>query len=433
MGIPILTSEGFVGQRWIIDDYFRAGETLHAGDVVVVRQRTASSNLPRVFKASRSHTQRVIGIVHTPAGKEVGDQMATTGVTHDTDEYVPIVTQGIAKAFSGENMGAGDPVASTAVHATPSGKSRVSTVVKADAHDPYTVGRCLTPMLTTDTNKVVDVLVDLAGPQGAQGPSGNPGRQGAPGAPGPAGPKGEKGDPGPQGPQGAPGEDGADGAPGADGRDGRDGEGVPSYHESDVDRYLRVGRDAGTRPALVWGAAPSTQGPAGPKGDKGDRGEQGPPGQGVPTYGVPDIDKYLRVGRAGVNVPVLVWSNAPNVATGPTSLRGPAGPKGDKGDPGPRGPAGPKGDRGDRGRDGSSGRDGSDGRPGRDGSDGARGATGPRGSQGPKGDKGDRGLRGFTGPRGLTGPRGPKGDKGDRGSQGPAGTCSCGGGGGDEE
>ena len=31
MGIPILTSEGFVGQRWIIDDYFQGGETLHSG------------------------------------------------------------------------------------------------------------------------------------------------------------------------------------------------------------------------------------------------------------------------------------------------------------------------------------------------------------------------------------------------------------------
>ncbi len=166
ISMPRLSAEGFVGQRWIIDDYFRAGETLHAGDVVVVRQRTASPYLPRVFKASSSHKQRVIGIVHTPTGKEVGDQMAATGVTHDTDEYVPIVTQGIAKAFSGENMGAGDPVASSTVRATPSGKSEMSTVVKADAQDAYIVGRCLTPMLTTVTNEVVDVLVDLAGPQG---------------------------------------------------------------------------------------------------------------------------------------------------------------------------------------------------------------------------------------------------------------------------
>ena len=80
MGIPILTSEGFVGQRWIIDDYFQAGETLHAGDVVVVRQRATSPFLPRVFKAT-SHKQRVIGIVHTPASKQVGDKVAGTGTT----------------------------------------------------------------------------------------------------------------------------------------------------------------------------------------------------------------------------------------------------------------------------------------------------------------------------------------------------------------
>ena len=206
--MPRLSTEGFVGQRWIIDDYFQAGETLHAGDVVVVRQRTASPNLPRVFKASSSHKQRVIGIVHTPAGKEVGDQMATTGVTHDTDGYVPVVTQGIAKAFSGENMGAGDPVASSTVRATPSGKSEMSTIVKADAQDPYIVGRCLTPMLTTVTNEVVDVLVDLAGPQGVQGLPGSPGADGQDGALGIQGPPGA---------DGQDGEDGADGSPGIPG------------------------------------------------------------------------------------------------------------------------------------------------------------------------------------------------------------------------
>ena len=30
-GTPVLTSEGFVGQRMVIDDYFQAGETLRAG------------------------------------------------------------------------------------------------------------------------------------------------------------------------------------------------------------------------------------------------------------------------------------------------------------------------------------------------------------------------------------------------------------------
>ena len=32
MTIPVLTSEGFVGQRLIVDDYFVASETLNVGD-----------------------------------------------------------------------------------------------------------------------------------------------------------------------------------------------------------------------------------------------------------------------------------------------------------------------------------------------------------------------------------------------------------------
>ena len=79
MGEPILTREGFAGQRWIIDDYFRAGETLRCGDVVVVQERSAGSSLPRVFKATSEHKGRVIGIVHTPDNKVVGDVAATIG------------------------------------------------------------------------------------------------------------------------------------------------------------------------------------------------------------------------------------------------------------------------------------------------------------------------------------------------------------------
>ena len=68
MGIPILTSEGVVGQRWswIIDDYFQAGETLYCGDVVVIRQQ---SNSARLYRPLASHEQRAIGIVHTPAAR----------------------------------------------------------------------------------------------------------------------------------------------------------------------------------------------------------------------------------------------------------------------------------------------------------------------------------------------------------------------------
>ncbi len=382
MGIPILTSEGVVGQRWIIDDYFQAGETLYCGDVVVIRQQ---SNSARLYRPLASHEQRAIGIVHTPAAKEVGDQMATSG------DFVAVVTHGITKAFSGENMGVGDPVASSTVQATPSGKSRMSTIVKADAQDPYIVGRCLMPMLATDTNKAVDVLVDLAGPKGDRGPQGAPGLAGPQGGQGLPGPQGEQGEQGPPGANGQDGEDGQDEAPGIQ------GEPVPHYGESDMDRYLRVGRDSSTRPALVWSTAPSVQGPAGPpgplggpgsKGDKGDRGERGP--------------------------------------------TGPIGPRGPQGRTGARGTAGSDGS---DGRDGSDGQDGSDGRNGRDGADGAQG---PQGRQGPKGDRGDRGPRGYTGaqggpgeqgPPGSRGSQGPRGPKGDTGRQGPTGTCSCGGGG----
>ena len=112
MGIPILTSEGFVGQRWIIDDYFQAGETLHCGDVVVIRGTT-----PRVHKATSVHVGRVIGIVHTPAAKAVGDQAATRG------NYVPIVVKGIAQALSSGSKEVGDPVMASGTKGTPSGKT----------------------------------------------------------------------------------------------------------------------------------------------------------------------------------------------------------------------------------------------------------------------------------------------------------------------
>ena len=138
MGIPILTSEGFVGQRWIIDDYFRAGETLHAGDVVGVQQGSASQgNLPRVFKIDGDvDKRRVIGIVHTPASKSVGDQVATAGATRAEDEFVPIVVKGIAKTLCTTAIGVGDPVMASGSSAVPTGKTgRVATVTEAATHN----------------------------------------------------------------------------------------------------------------------------------------------------------------------------------------------------------------------------------------------------------------------------------------------------------
>ena len=132
MGIPILTSEGFVGQRWIIDDYFQAGETLHAGDVVGVQQGSASQgNHPRVFKIDGDvDKRRVIGIVHTPAAKQVGDEMASDG------DHVAIVVKGIAKALCTTSIGVGDPVMASGSSAAPTGKTGVvATVMEAAKHN----------------------------------------------------------------------------------------------------------------------------------------------------------------------------------------------------------------------------------------------------------------------------------------------------------
>lgn len=125
MGIPILTSEGFVGQRWIIDDYFRAGETLHCGDVAVIR-----GTIPQVYKATPTEERRVIGIVHTPSTKSVGDEAATRG------KYVSIVVKGIAKALCTTDVGVGDPVMASGSKTAPTGKTNmVATVVQAGTHN----------------------------------------------------------------------------------------------------------------------------------------------------------------------------------------------------------------------------------------------------------------------------------------------------------
>lgn len=110
MSIPILTSEGVVGRRFLIDDYFRAGETLHYGDVVGIKQSPAHSNNPRLFKLGPSfgNAFRVIGVIHTPAGKNVGDQAATGA--GDGDLVTTFCPKGIVQCVVLEPIGAGDPV-----------------------------------------------------------------------------------------------------------------------------------------------------------------------------------------------------------------------------------------------------------------------------------------------------------------------------------
>ena len=213
MGIPILTSEGFLGQRWIIDDYFRAGETLHAGDVVAVKKRSATSTLPRVFKATGSHEKRVIGIVHTPASKVVREQMATTGATEDADEYVPVVVKGIAKTLSGGAIGVGDPVMASGSSATPTAPAStpavtlgaVATVVDASTHSHSPDSDGMTGDHGAHSHTVSGIARGLQGPQGEQGVQGPAGPPGSPGAQGEQGIQGEQGSPGANGQDGAPG------------------------------------------------------------------------------------------------------------------------------------------------------------------------------------------------------------------------------------
>ena len=160
MGIPILTSEGFVGQRWIVDDYFRAGETLHAGDAVAIKQQPDPPHLPRVFKIDVNiDVKRVIGVVQTPAGKEVGDPVAEAG------ELVPIVVQGLAQVLSARAIGVGDPVTPSANSGPPPGKThQVARVGVVTTNYDAFIGRCLS--VTPWPNQVADILVDIAGGYG---------------------------------------------------------------------------------------------------------------------------------------------------------------------------------------------------------------------------------------------------------------------------
>ena len=164
MGIPVLTSEGFSGRRVIIDDYFQAGETLYAGDVVAIQQASIDrGSHPRIFRiAGDADVRRVIGVVHTPAGKEVGDQMATTGATPADDEYVSIVVQGLAKVLSDRAIQVGDPLTPSDNAWYPNGKNtQVARVGLAATNYDAFIGRCLSA--TSGPNQVADILVDVAG------------------------------------------------------------------------------------------------------------------------------------------------------------------------------------------------------------------------------------------------------------------------------
>ena len=163
MGIPILTSEGFVGQRTIIDDYFIAGERLNAGDVVGIKSDPDEGNEPRLFRVGPGMDAfRVIGIVHTPAGKEVGDHMADNYNRPPTGaSFVPVVVKGLTKALCAGPISIGDPVTPAGNVVILAGRGNIARVQVASENSDPIVGRSISA--ARSANQVVEVLVDLAG------------------------------------------------------------------------------------------------------------------------------------------------------------------------------------------------------------------------------------------------------------------------------
>ena len=125
--------------------------------MVGIKEQSASSPLPRVFKIDIGvDVPRVIGVVHTPAGKDVGDQVATQ------DDFVSVVVQGVAQVLSARAISVGDPV-------TPSGNSgfapgKINQVARAGIattdNDAF-IGRCVKG--TSGANEVAEILVDISG------------------------------------------------------------------------------------------------------------------------------------------------------------------------------------------------------------------------------------------------------------------------------
>ena len=143
-------------RRVIIDDYFVAGEPLSAGDVVGVREDPSRPNKPSVFKViGKTASHSVIGVVHTPAHKVIGDLIASKA------HLVPVVVHGLAKSMSASPIGVGDPVTpDSSLQARPD-KEPVARVKKATWTDEPILGRSVTN--ATGPGQDIELLIDAAG------------------------------------------------------------------------------------------------------------------------------------------------------------------------------------------------------------------------------------------------------------------------------
>ena len=144
MGVPFVSSDGFVGRRRIIDDYFEAAETLYCGDPV-----TGGINDRQTWRAdadgdAKRAKKRCVGIVYTGPEESVGDTKVASG------EEAPVVTEGITKVKVDGAVGVGDLL----VASTTMGKVHVDNAAGA--------GEILGKSMDNGVaNDVIDMLVAL--------------------------------------------------------------------------------------------------------------------------------------------------------------------------------------------------------------------------------------------------------------------------------
>ena len=128
-----------------------------AGDVVGVKPESDQADTPALFRMnSGMEPHMLIGIVHTPRAKSVGEQVASA------TDFVPVVVQGLAKALALLDVGVGDSVTPEIPSEDPEEDSR-SRVKKATTQIDPIVGRCVSaePVTEESENRVIDLLVDI--------------------------------------------------------------------------------------------------------------------------------------------------------------------------------------------------------------------------------------------------------------------------------
>lgn len=144
MAQPFITSDGFIGRRNIVDDYFEAAETLYCGDPVTVgvnAKQTWRADADGEAKRSRS---RCVGVVYTGPSESVGIEKASSG------NKVPIVMHGICKVKVDTSVGAGDILVAS------------NTPGKVTVNNTPTAGQMLgKAMENGSADAVIDMLVTL--------------------------------------------------------------------------------------------------------------------------------------------------------------------------------------------------------------------------------------------------------------------------------